>query len=125
MVGHGGVREVDENTPTVARRRDADQRPDRLDVAPGLADEPADVLVRQLHLDGHGPSSTLERFDRDLIGLLGQRLGHVFHEGAVIDAGSARRRPVAAKAAASVEPTAAAPVEPATAAAAAPKVTPW
>src|SRR5260370_1254086 len=49
-IGQRRVGKVDEHTLVVARRRDPNQRPDRLDVASCLADEPADVAVVDLHL---------------------------------------------------------------------------
>src|SRR5690348_5851895 len=116
------VRQVDEHTLVVARARNADQRADCLDVAAGFADEAADVVVGELHLDGNGAAATLERLDQNFLRLLGQRLRDILDERAIVDAGAAWRRPVAAKPAAAVEAAAAttATVE----AAARPKVTP-
>src|SRR6185437_13162626 len=58
----------------------------------------------------------LEGFDRDVLGLLGKRLGDVLHERAVVDARPIRGWTVAPKSAAAIEPAAAS---------SAPKVTPW
>src|SRR5919109_4469524 len=104
--GEVGVRKVDEDPLAVARRCDADQRPDGFDVAARLADETADVVVGELHLDGNRPGAALESLDRDFFRLLGQGLRDVFHQGAVIDARPAGHGPVAAKSAAAVEPAA-------------------
>ena len=68
---------VDEDTlAAVTRGRHADQGADGLDVAAGLADEAADVLIGELDLDGHGRAASLERLDGDLVRLTRQRLGH-------------------------------------------------
>src|SRR6266446_1386207 len=107
------VGKIDEYPLAVAQRGDTDQGPDSFDVSPGFADEPSDVLVGELDLDGHRPAAALEGLDRYLVRLLGQGLRDVLHHRAVIDARSTRRRPVAPE-------TAASAID-----ASAPKVTPW
>src|SRR5438552_9796361 len=108
MRRQGRVREVDEHALAVAQRRDPDQSPTGLAVSSCVAEEPPDVLVSQLDLDRDGTASALENLNRYFVRLLRQRLGNVLHRRAVVDAGSARSRPV-----------------PPESAAAAPKVTPW
>src|SRR5258707_15433244 len=112
LIGQRRVRQVDEHALAVPRRSDPDERPDGFDVAAGLADEAADVVVGELHLDGDGAAAPLEGLDRDFLGLLRERLGHVLDQRPIVDSWSARRRPVAAKTAAAIETSA-------------PKVTPW
>src|SRR5260370_36777434 len=68
----------------VARRRDANQRPDRFDVASCLADEPADVAIRKLHLDGDGAAAPLECFHQHFLRLLGERARYVLNQRAVV-----------------------------------------
>src|SRR5260370_33520751 len=68
----------------VARRRDANQRPDRFDVASCLADEPADVAIRKLHLDGDGAAAPLEGFHQHFLRLLGERARYVLNQRAVV-----------------------------------------
>src|SRR5689334_22807426 len=77
MAAHRWIGEVDEHPLAVAQRCHADERPDRLDVAAGLADEAADVGVGELDLDGHGPTSALKRLHLHLFRLLGQRSRYV------------------------------------------------
>jgi hypothetical protein len=62
--------EVDENTLAIAQRCHANERPHCFDIAARFADEPADVAVRELHLDRDGSTTTLDRFDDHLVGLL-------------------------------------------------------
>src|SRR5260370_10105575 len=83
-IGQRRVGEVDEHTLVVARRRDPNQRPDRLDVASRLADEPADVPVRKLHLDGDGAATPLECFHQHFLRLLRERARYVLHHRAVV-----------------------------------------
>src|SRR5260370_28115464 len=68
----------------VARRRDANQRPDRFDVASCLADEPADVAVRKLHLDRDGAAAPLECFHHHFLRLLGERARYVLNHRALV-----------------------------------------
>src|ERR1700674_2310616 len=89
-VRNGGVRQIHEDALAVAQRRDTYERPDRLDVAAGLADEAANVSVGELDLDRNGAPTALECLDFDLLRLLRQRLRHILDEGAVVDAGSGR-----------------------------------
>jgi hypothetical protein len=62
-VGEGIRRKVDKNTLPVAERRHANERPYSFDVATGFADEPPDIAVGELHLDGNGSATTLDSFD--------------------------------------------------------------
>jgi hypothetical protein len=70
--GFGARSQVDEHTLSVTKRRHADERPHGFDVAARLADEPADIAVRQLHLDRYGSAATLGGLDDDLVRLVGQ-----------------------------------------------------
>src|SRR5574340_332303 len=97
MTWNGRIGKVHEHALAVTQRGNAHQRADGLDVAPRLADEAADVLVRQLDLDRHSPAAALEGLDQDLLGLLGQRLRDEFHERPVIDSRPVRGRPVTSK----------------------------
>src|SRR5713226_2809520 len=80
------VGKVDENALPVFQRRDPHEGADGLDVATGLADEAADVAIRELDLDRHGPASPFERLDDDFFRLLSERLGHVLDERLVVHA---------------------------------------
>src|SRR2546430_8653557 len=89
------IGEVDEHPLAVAQRRDPHQGPDRFDVASGLADEPAYLLVGQLDLDRDGTTATLERLDQYLLRFLGPRLGPAFDHRSSVDSAPATRRPAA------------------------------
>src|SRR5438034_10264842 len=106
------VGQVDEHTLPVAKRSDPHQGPDGFDVATGFADESADVLVGQLDFDRHRSAAALERLDQHFLWLLGQPLGHVLDQRAVVDSRSAWRRPVAPETAAAAIETAAPKVTP-------------
>src|SRR5260370_12045108 len=78
------IGEVDEHALVVARRRDSNERPDGLDVASGLADEPADIALGKLHLDGDCAAPSLEGLHQHLLRLLGQRARYVLDERPVV-----------------------------------------
>src|SRR3979409_1006208 len=80
----GLVGEVDEDTLAIAQRRDSDQRADGFYVSSGLADETPYVRVRQLDLDRNRAATPLERLHEDVLGLLGESLGDVLHERAIV-----------------------------------------
>jgi hypothetical protein len=86
------IREVDEHPLAIAQRRHADEGPDRLDVASGLADETADVSVGELDFDGHGSTSALKRFHLHLFRLLGQRTSYILDQRPIVDANPRRPR---------------------------------
>src|SRR5207245_592366 len=84
-MGKGWIGQVNEHPLAVAQRGDPDECPHRLDVAPRLADETPDVAVSELDLDGHGPTSAFKRLHLHLVRLLGERLGYLFDQRAVVD----------------------------------------
>src|SRR5713226_447983 len=86
------IGEVDEHPLAIAQRRDANESPDRLDVAAGLANETPDVSVGELDFDGHGSTSALKLLHQHLFRLLGQRLGHVLDQRPIVDANPCRPR---------------------------------
>src|SRR5258707_5359274 len=92
MAAQRWIREVDEHALAIAQRRDANERPDRLDVAPGLADETTDVSVGELDFDGHRSTSALKRLHQHLVRLLGQRLRYVLDQRPIVDANPRRPR---------------------------------
>src|SRR5260370_25488543 len=82
--------EVDEDPLAIAQRRDADEGPDRLDVAPGLAYETPDVSIGELDFDGHRSTSALKPLHQHLFRLLGQRPSYVLDQLPIVDANPRR-----------------------------------
>src|SRR5712692_5420998 len=86
------IGEVDEHPLAIAQRRDTDEGPDRLDVAPGLAYETPDVSIGELDFDGHRSTSPLNRLHKPLFRLLGQRPTYVLDQRPIVDANPRRPR---------------------------------
>src|ERR1700736_803420 len=84
----GRIGQVDEHTLAVAQRRDAHQRANGFDVASCLADEAADIGIRELDLDGDGSTASLECLHGHLLRLVGQRPGYILHQRAVVNTGT-------------------------------------